>query len=141
VNSIKTLVELFDECQIANVISALKFIPEKIVFVGFNKTMKSRKREAIRNFLEAKGLNIKTEFEIVGRFDYDFIVKKLNEITDENEDCVFDLTGGKELVLAAMGEVAFKKNLSMIQIDIPTGKIINVKIVSARKDYCIGEIV
>lgn len=126
-NTIKTLVELFDECQIANVISALNFHPEKIVFVGFNKTMKMKKRNDIRKFFDAKGLNIDIEFEIVGRFDYDFIIKKLIEITDENEDCVFDLTGGKELVLAAMGEVAHMKNLAMIQIDIPTGKLINVK--------------
>ena len=40
----KTLIELFDVCQIENVIAALSFVPEKIVFVGFKETMTEKRK-------------------------------------------------------------------------------------------------
>ena len=39
-----TLIELFDSCQIENVIAALRFKPQKIVFVGFKEVM-TKKRQ------------------------------------------------------------------------------------------------
>jgi len=123
---IKTLVELFDGCQIENVIAGLRFQPEKIVFVGFKEIMTKKKTNALCKFFELRGLNIQFEFEIVGRYDFKSIVDKLNFVVDNNPDCHFDLTGGKELVLTAMGVVSALRNVPMFQINVRTGDIIRV---------------
>lgn len=121
---IKTLIELFDTCQVENAIAGLRFMPEKIVFVGFKETMTGNKREkAIRAFFEKRAPEIALEFEIVGRYDFSSIVDRLNSIIDRNEDCGFDLTGGKELVLAAMGAVSATREVPMFQIEVDTGNI------------------
>lgn len=124
---IKTLIELFDECPIENVISALSFKPEKIVFVGFIDTMKKRRKKDIKRFFEMKKLDIEIEYEIVGRYDFDELADKLNFVIDRNEDCCFDLTGGKEMVLAAMGVVSQQRDIPMIQFDIKNDKFVRVK--------------
>ncbi len=122
--NIKTLIELFDVCQVENAIAGLRFMPEKIVFVGFKETMSGNSREqAIRTFFANRAPEIVLEFEIVGRYDFTSIVDRLNSIIDRNEDCGFDVTGGKELVLAAMGAVSASRNVPMFQIEVDTGNI------------------
>lgn len=123
----KTLIELFDVCQVENAIAGLRFKPEKIVFVGFKKMMYQKRKEALINFFEKRSENIKLEFEIVGQYDYNSIVEKFNYIIDNNEDCGFDLTGGKEIVLAAMGEVSAKRNVPLFQINVRDGNIVKIK--------------
>ena len=125
--TIKTIIELFDECQIKNVIAPLKFNPEKIIYVGFKENMKRKKTDALEAFLKEHGLNAAVEYEIVGRYSYDYIVKTLIRLIDENSGCGFDLTGGKELVLVAMGEVAVTKNVPMFQFNIRSGNFIRIK--------------
>ena len=122
----KTLIELFDTCQIENVIAALSFVPGKIVFVGFKENMTEKRRNDLAAFFKMRGIYAELEFEIVGRYDYSAIYKKLNAIIDRNEDCCLDLTGGKELVLTAMGAVSAVRNLPMLQFDIKTGKFLRV---------------
>ena len=124
---IKTLVELFDTCQIENVIAALRFKPEKIVFVGFKKIMTRKKTEDLQRFFAMKQLDIQLEYRIVPRYDYEEIVSGLNEIIDENEDAAFDLTGGKELVLVAMGEISAARSVPMFQFDVRSGEMVRVK--------------
>lgn len=122
-----TLVELFDSCQIENVIAALRFKPEKIVFVGFKEIMSKRRVAALERFFEEKNINIKLEYEIVGRYDFEYITKTLNNIIDNNSDCCFDLTGGKELVLVAMGVISTQRNVPMVQFNVRSGNLIAVK--------------
>lgn len=124
---IKTLIELFDLCQIENVIAGLKFLPEKIVFVGYDNVMTGKRKRDLEKFFAMRNMNIETDFRQVDRYDYAAIEKTLNSILDENEDCCFDLTGGRELVLAAMGHVSAQRNIPMFQFNVRTGNVINVK--------------
>jgi len=124
---LKTLIELFDECQLENIIAALSFEPQKIVFVGFSETMKEPPIENLKKFFKMRGLNVKIECELVGRYNFDGICESLNRIIDRCDDCCFDLTGGKELVLVAMGAVSEARNVPMIQFDIKKKKLVRVK--------------
>lgn len=125
--NIKTLVELFDLHQIENVIAALRFNPEKIVFVGFESVMTAGRRESIERFFAMRGLNIKIEYATVDRYNIQDIQEKLSLILDNNEDCCFDLTGGKELVLVAMGMISARRNVPMVQFNVRTGRLIRVQ--------------
>lgn len=123
----KTLVELFDKCQIENVIACLEYKPEKIIFLGFKEVMTKKRINDLKRFFELKNIDVEIETEIVGRYDYKSITDKLNAIIDNNQDCYFDLTGGKELVLAAMGDVSASRNVPMFQFNVRTGNLIRVK--------------
>ena len=126
-NPIKTLVEILDGCPVENVIAGLRFKPEKIVFVGFKNLMKEESKKAISALFSKRNINTQFEYEIVPRYDYDEITCRLFDIIERNEDCWFDLSGGKDITLAAMGAVSQDKNIPMFRIDVATGDVIKLK--------------
>jgi len=127
VSPIKTLIEILDGCPVENVIAGLRFKPQKIVFVGFKNHMKEENKRAIHSLFSKRNINTKFEYEIVPRYDYDEITCRLFDIIERNEDCWFDLSGGKDITLAAMGAVSQEKNIPMFQIDVTTGDVIKLK--------------
>ena len=86
----KTLIGLYDECQIKNVIAGLSFQPGKIIFVGFRQNMKNSHRKSLEKFFRMKNVDVSIEYECVSRYDYDSIVTVLSGIIDSNEDCCFE---------------------------------------------------
>lgn len=121
-----TAIELFDRKPIENVISSLTTKPDKIIFVGDGETMK-KFEPTYRKFLENRGLNTELEFRTISRNKISSIVEVLSEIVEGEEECVFDLTGGEELVLVAMGIVFQKyqgtKKIQMQRFNLNNGVI------------------
>ncbi|MBE7039260.1 MAG: DUF1887 family protein [Ruminococcaceae bacterium] len=124
---IRTIIELFDECQIKNVIATLHFLPQKVIFVGFREVMKEKKINDLKRFFDMRGLKIELEFQFTDRYNYNDIIKLFNTILDNNKNCCFDLTGGKELAIAAMGEISARRNVPIVQFNVRTGKMVCIR--------------
>ncbi|MBE7027403.1 MAG: hypothetical protein E7407_00030 [Ruminococcaceae bacterium] len=124
---IKTIIELFDECQIENVIATLRFLPQKVIFVGYGEVMKEKKINDLKRFFNTLDLKTELEFQFADRYNYNDIIKILNSILDNNKNCCFDLTGGKELIIAAMGEISAQRNVPMVQFNVKTGKMVCIR--------------
>ncbi len=121
-----TLIELFDSCQIENIASFLKFKPKNLYFIGFSEEDVSVKLAAIKKIIKEISPNTRVRFLTVPRHDYGRIADTLQNIIAENEDCWFDLTGGKELVLVAMGAVSNEQSVPMYQMNIEENKVIRL---------------
>ena len=120
-----TAVEFYDRTPIENVISSLTTVPDKIIFIGDGKVMK-KFDSVYQTFLEARGLNIELAYRNIKKNDLNNIVEVLSDIVDTEEQCVFDLTGGEDLVLVAMGIVFQKysdKNIQMQRFNIRNGVV------------------
>lgn len=103
-----TIVELYDEKPINNVIGALAFNPDKIIYVGcFSmKQFEKKKLPVLKKYFSIKGLgNIEIEYVNVRRDDLHDIIKTLEEIYAHNQDCKFhvEVTGGEDLILVSLG--------------------------------------
>ncbi len=129
-----TIIELFDENQMENVVSVLSLKPEKVVFVGFDSVMTSDRKKDIEKFFKIKGIKLQIEYAIVESDDYQNILNTLERVFKANEDCIFDLTGGSEMVIMAMGELSSQNDVPVVQFDIE-----NKKVVKVRKPEAIGE--
>ncbi len=119
-----TIVEFFDGVSVVNMASCLSMNPDKIIFIGERKPM--RKQENVfRRFVQSRGLEVEFEYRPVMRGNIEQIVSVLSEIAENEEDCIFDLTGGEDLVLVGMGMVFEKykstRKIRMHRIDIRTG--------------------
>lgn len=134
-NNVKTLIEIFDGCQIENVVAGLRFRPEKIIFIGYKNLIREDKKRAIENLFRQKSIEVDIEYEIVSRFDYNSVVEKLNNILDRTDGAFFDITGGKDMILSAIGEVAYVRSVPVIQLNIITGQFIPVKNCEQISDY------
>lgn len=113
-----TLVEFFSKKQLENVISSLLKKPDKVVFVGYEDTMTSDIKKSTRSYLKMKNISAQTEFVTVNPHSLMDAVKKLTEIYLNNEDCVFDFTGGEELIVAGMGYIMAKYDVKTMEVNI-----------------------
>lgn len=119
-----TVVEFFDGVSINNMVSCLAIKPEKIIFVGQKKMMR-KQEEAYRRFVSKHGIQVTFEFRPVNVNNLEKLIELLTEIVENEDECTFDLTGGEDTVLVAMGIVYEKyhttKKVQMHRFNINTG--------------------
>ena len=131
-----TAVEFYDRTPIENAISSLTTSPDKIIFIGDGNRAK-KFLDKMNLFLEKKGLSSKIKIDIrkIKRNNLNDIVEVLSDIVNTEEDCVFDLTGGDDLVLVAMGIVYQKfahKNIKIQRFNIN-----NAEVTDCDNDGCV----
>lgn len=121
-----TVVEFFDGVSIYNMASCLAIKPQKIIFIGENKPMRKQEETYLR-FITSHNMNVEFDFRSINKNSVEQIVSVLTDIVEEEENCTFDLTGGEDLVLVAMG-IVFEKyrnsqKIQMHRFNIRTGMI------------------
>ena len=120
-----TIVEFFDRSPIMNILSSLTDAPDKIIFLGKDGAM-NRYEPIYRSFFAQRGLSIQLEYRSICGLELEGIVELLTQIVQAEPDCVFDLTGGKDLALVAMGIVYERfrdKNVRLQSIQVPCSQV------------------
>lgn len=103
-----TIVELFDEKPINNIVGTLAFEPDKVIYVGgySKKQFDSKKLPVLKKYLNEKGYNaLNIEFVQVRRDSLKDIIDKFEGIYSTNSECKFhvEVTGGEDLILIGLG--------------------------------------
>ena len=104
-------IEMFSEDPMDNVISCLKFKFDKIIFLGYsNEAMDLTGKDTTRRFLQSSKIGVHDiQFIVLPEAGFEEVENKIwdtiqSERTKGNE-CYFDLTGGDEVALAAVGVI------------------------------------
>ena len=102
-----TVVEFFDKNAIENMLSAMLCQPDKVLFVGNSKKQMEPRLEVYREVLRSRCLS-HVELDCIGLDQHDLahIIEILSGIVEETDLCVFNLDGGEDLYLVAVGAVA-----------------------------------
>ena len=108
----KTLIELYDERPLENVLSTEMFRPERTVFicppeVAANRTLQSKLREYFRH----RGLGGECVFLPVSLLDAGAVAQLLREVAARYPDCALDIAGGTDAALFAGGLVCAETNI------------------------------
>lgn len=122
-----TLIEFFEKDAIENICSSLVKTPERVVLIGDRKAAQKH-MERYKVVLSAKGVEVDFIYRTVNKNRMQSIIDILTELVEEYKDCVFDLTGGDELCLAATGIVCERYkdlNLQMHRINVQNNTIID----------------
>lgn len=115
-----TAIEFYDRAPIENIISSLTTKPDKIIFIGDGDALNAS-IDIYKRFVAKRNLPIFIDHRAIDKNDLNNIVKVLSKIVENEKDCVFDLTGGDDLVLVAMGIVYAKypqKNIKMQRFNV-----------------------
>ena len=123
-----TYIEFFDKDVCENICSSLVNPPERVILIGDNKKLLEKHAYRYGEVLRSKGFDIEFLYRSVNKNQIQSIITALTNIIEEYDDCVFDLTGGDELYLTAVGILfeRFKdKNLQMHRINIRNGMIMD----------------
>ena len=119
-----TIVEFYDKDHLENIVSTLLFRPDKVIFVGRSTELMNT---SVNNYRTALGSgftigtqktgDLKTDFccRVIPQDDFMAMVAALDEIVREEGECCFDLTGGEDMYLAAVGAL-FERCKDSVQI-------------------------
>lgn len=105
----KTLIELYDDSPIENVLATLVFSPQECVLLCPPEIAKSRElKSAAKNFLKHRGIDTKLTFIPVSMDNAVKIARVMKEVQDSHQDCAINISGGSDAALFAAGAVAYK---------------------------------
>ena len=108
-----TLIELYDERAIENVLAADMFRPQRIVFLCPTEIAQNRKRqEQIGDFFRHRGWDPELIFVEASLYKVDRILRQLLALSEKYPDCALDVTGGSDAELFAAGMFAAKADVS-----------------------------
>ena len=107
-----TLIELYDERAIENVLAADMFRPQRIIYLCPTEVAQSRERqEQIGDFFQYRGWNPELIFVEASQYKVDRILRQLLMISEKFPDCALDVTGGSDAELFAAGLFAAKADV------------------------------
>ena len=124
----KTLLEIFDDRPMENVLATDTFRPETTVFlcadaVAADKALHdSYRRYFLRRGLSTKVVFIKTDLMAVGP-----VINTLRRVTSDYEDCALDITGGSDAVLFACGLFCAEEPLPVFTFSRRSSRFYNIR--------------
>ena len=99
-----TLIELYDERAIENILAPDMFRPKRIVYLCPAEVSQDRKRqEKMKSFFHRRGWDPELIFMEASRYKADRILRQLLSIGEKYPDCALDVTGGSDAGLFAAG--------------------------------------
>ena len=99
-----TLIELYDERTIENILAPDMFRPKRIVYLCPQEIAQDRVRQdKLRAFFRRRGWNPELIFIEVSLFKADRILRQLISIGEKYPGCALDVTGGSDAALFAAG--------------------------------------
>ncbi len=125
----RTMVEFWDENPMKNVYGVVACRAERVLYLVKPGDLPTRHSKGLPQFFAGMGMEPKLEFREVHRGDLPGLMALLEQILEEEPDCCFDLTGGSELGLAALGQLSAKRSVPMVQFDLATGR-------AAVREHC-----
>ena len=103
----KTLIELYDERPIENVLATEMFRPEETVLICPPEVAKSvQMKKSLKRYFEVRGCPVKLTFVPVSLLDAGKVEKKLFQVLSSRKDCAIDISGGSDAALFAAGVIS-----------------------------------
>ena len=100
----QTLIELYDERAIENILAPDMFRPRRIVYLCPGEVMQDKNcKETLSAFFRHRGWEPELIFMEASLFKADRILRQLQIIAEKYPDCAVDITGGSDAALFAAG--------------------------------------
>ncbi len=99
---VKTLVELFDNRPLENVLGVEIFHPEQVIYICPEEIPREAPKQ-LRAYFAHRGIRARLRFMHVNTFDTQAILRLFRRILSRHPEAVMDITGGTDAVLFAAG--------------------------------------
>ncbi len=122
-----TLIELYDERAIENVLAADMFRPRRIIYLCPTEIAQcSERQERIGDFFRHRGWNPELIFVEASLYKADRILRQLLTISEKYPDCAMDVTGGSDAELFAAGMFAARANVCVFTYSRKKNRFYNI---------------
>ena len=100
----RTLIELYDERPLENVLGVEMFKPERVVYIcPENIASNARIQKKLRTYFSHRGQKVELIFVKANIYDTEAMLRVFRKVVVQYPDCVLDITGGTDAVLFAAG--------------------------------------
>ncbi len=116
-----TYIEFFDRIASENISACLTYVPDRVIYIGNDSKVIKRHIANYQKVFLARGYNIEFLYRTVSKSNLDNAVGVLSEIIETYDDCVFDISGGEEILILALGVVYSKypdKNIQIHKVNV-----------------------
>lgn len=123
-----TYIEFFSPVVSENICACLARAPERVVLVGDNRKLLSRHAQRYEALFLEKGPKIQFIPKSVNKNNMQSVIDALSELVETYDDCVFDLTGGEDVYLVAVGIVSERysaRGLQLQRFNLRNGKVMD----------------
>lgn len=111
----KTLIELYDERPLENVMSTEMFRPEKTVYICKKSTaVDTKQQKKLKEYFRSRGVESELIFMEASHYSAASILKTLKMAVSTYPDCVLDISGGTDDALFAAGRLCGEKDIPVI---------------------------
>ena len=100
-----TIIEFYDKASIENIAGALLCHPEQVILIGDREKQLNSAIRLYQRILAKNDVSTELSYRPIKKDSLQNIYATLAEIVESHEECVFDLTGGDELYLVAVGMI------------------------------------
>ncbi len=124
----KTLIELYDELPLENVLATEMFRPERTVFicppeVASDQAMHNKLRE----YFKHRGIRHECVFLGTSLLDAEAVARRLREVADRYPDCALDIAGGTDASLFASGLMCAEREIPVITYSRKRNTFFNIR--------------
>lgn len=123
----RVLVELFDKDPIKNVLGVCIFEPEIVVYLCDRRDSAFFKESAIYRLLKRRRLKTMPRFYYFDASDPVGIKKVIRAVIHDYPGCVFDFSGGRDLVLFMAGACFHEMHLPGYYLDVAQEQFVNLR--------------
>ena len=106
----KTLIELYDERPLENVMSTEIFRPERTVYIC-HRDIDGKEKKALADYFAHRGVKAQLEFAAADMYSSKDVYNSLKAAVERHSDCALDVSGGTDNALFAAGQLSAEKGL------------------------------
>ncbi len=124
----RTLIELYDERPLENVLGVEMFRPQRVAYVCPENVAgdKGVKRQ-LKEYFRHRGMEPELSFVRTNVYDSETVLQMLRAITEQDEDCAIDITGGTDAVLFAAGLLSAERPVPVFTYSRKRNRFYNIR--------------
>ncbi len=122
----RVLVEFFDREPVVNVLASCIFKPDVVVFLCDSRDSQFLKESAVYRLFKRRGIKTQPRFYYFNALDPLGVHRVMKAVVRDYPGCVFDFSGGSDLVLVVAGAFFSENKQPGFYIDVNSGRFINL---------------
>jgi hypothetical protein len=124
----ETLIELYDERPLENVLGVDMFHPKRVVYICTGSVASDLNlQNKLRLYFRHRGLHVELIFYRAGMYDAEEMLKVFRKVLSLYPDSVLDITGGTDAVLFAAGLLSAEAAIPVITYSRKENKFFNIR--------------
>ena len=131
---VKTLVELFDERPLENVLGVEIFHPEQVIYVC-PEGLPKRAEKQLAEYFAHRGISTRIRFLYVNIYDTQEILQLFRAVLAEHPDAAMDITGGTDAVLFAAGLACSEAQIPVLTYSRTQNRFYNIQNAPSMHGY------